>query len=427
MDMKGGMAFYSSALIGLNTLNFWELYLRYRQWKANINAKLPEHLVGVVEEKEFRANQEYEKDNLVFATVVRVKDLILSNVSLLTRQSSKIYGKLGQVLPVAFGSFSHCYAYSVASDILSTLLSLPFDYYSAFVIEEKHGFNKMTRKEFFLDAIKSFLLRVGLLHTVSTGIILKVVEIFGEDFPLYFFLSATCVLGIFSFVYPTLIQPLFNTYTPISEESELGKKIFVLAGKHKFPLKKLYQVDGSRRSGHSNAYFYGLWSKHIVLYDTIIKQTEGNDDYLLAVLCHELGHWNYSHDKCLFGIAVLQLFCMSYGAKAVIFNDEMYRQFGFHDSNPFIGFEIFTQVFVEPISTILGYAVSLLTRQLEFQADRYAVKSGYGSQLIDGLLLIHKENKGLLTPDPLFAALKYSHPPLGQRLDALKAEQKKQK
>ncbi|CBH14419.1 CAAX prenyl protease 1, putative [Trypanosoma equiperdum] len=423
----GGMTFYGTALIGLNALALWDLYLQRRQRKAYANAKMPEHLVGVVEEKEFRTTQEYEREKLSFSILLHVKDIVISNVSLLAKLPAKLYGSLGQLLPGATGSFSHCYVYAVATDVLTTLISLPFEYYSTFVIEEKHGFNKMTRKEFFLDVAKYFLLRLTLLHVLTSGLILKVVELFGEDFPFYFFLGATGLITIFTFVYPTFIQPLFNTYTPIPKDGELGKKIYALAEKHKFPLKKLYEVDGSRRSGHSNAYFYGFWSKHIVLYDTIVEQTKGDHDALLAVLCHELGHWKNSHDKFLFGFMVAQTWCISYGAKAVIFNTDLYKQFGFSDANPLIGFELFSQVFLEPINTLLGYLVSLVTRQFEFQADRYAVSSGYGEPLIRGLMVIHKENKNLLTPDPLFAALHYSHPPLAQRLDAIKEENKKRK
>ncbi|KAG8346907.1 putative CAAX prenyl protease N terminal five membrane helices Peptidase family M48 [Trypanosoma vivax] len=420
--------FYKTALFSLNALQLWEIYLQYRQLRAYRRKGIPKHLVGVVNEKEFETSQAYSVDSLRFSIWRSLKSYVFDNACLLALVPSTIYKALTHVLPVTMGSFAHCYTYTVTMDLISTVVSIPFDLYDTFVIEERHGFNKMTIKEFVKDKIKGFLLNVTLLHPIMTGLVLKTVHIFGEKFPIYFFLLGTVLMIAFTYIYPTLIQPIFNKYTPIPEDSRLGKKIFALAAEHRFPLTKLYEVDGSRRSGHSNAYFYGFWNnKRIVLYDTLTQQMENDDDGLLAVLCHELGHWKYNHTSIFLALGVVQLFCIAFGARTVMFNGGMYRQFGFTDTSPVIGFELFTQIVLGPVMTLLGYSLTLLTRKFEFQADRYAMAAGYGDALRRGLFILHKENKSLLTPDPLYAALKYSHPPLGERVGTIDKELAKRK
>ncbi|KEG14953.1 CAAX prenyl protease 1 [Trypanosoma grayi] len=422
------VSFYESALIGVNAVGIGELYLQYRQWRSYFSNEMPPALSGKLKEEEFRNIQAYGRDKRVFAICRDIKDILFSNVSILTKLPSRVYKWIARCTPVEVGSFAHCCAYSIVVDVVSTLISLPFDYYHQFVVEEKHGFNKMTRKEFLMDEVKMICLRVFLMHPILTGLILQVVQRFGKRFPLYLFLGSTAIAFSFTFIYPTLIQPLFNTYTAIPEDSTLYGKILSLAKSHKFPLKKLYQVDGSRRSGHSNAYFYGFGSnKRIVLYDTLIKQMEGDDDLVLSLLCHELGHWKNNHTILLLSIGIVQMFCISFGARYVIFNNGIYKEFGFTDVNPFIGFEIFLSVVVEPLVQLLSYGVSLLSRRLEFQADRFAVESGFGPSLRKALIITQMENKADLTPDSLYAALKYTHPPLNERIAAIDAEIKKGK
>ncbi|KAH9601444.1 Peptidase M48 [Trypanosoma melophagium] len=417
--------FYASALVGVNVVGVWELYLEFREWKTYFCTKIPSQFADSINEEEFLASQAYSRDKALFGIVCHVKDLLFSNLVMVTKLPSKMYNWVAKSAPVTVGSFKHCCTYAIVWDLISTMIEIPFRYYGEFVIEQKHGFNKMTVTEFVKDEIKMLLLRVFLLHPIMTALVLEIANRFGEKFPFYFFLLATGILTSFTFVYPALIQPLFNKYTPIPEDSNLYVKISKLAKLHDFPLNRVYEVDGSRRSSHSNAYVYGFWkNKQIVLYDTLIKQMEGDDDALLSVLCHELGHWKYAHSHIMLGMGIAQLFCISFGAKEVIFNPEICKQFGFNEPNPFIGFQIFLLI-LEPFFTPLAYAVSLIVRRFEFQADQFAVKCGYGPSLERALIVMQKENKIGLTPDPLFAALKYSHPPLVERIDAIKTEVKK--
>lgn len=420
------MSFYKSAIITSNVIGVWDMYLIWRQRASYQNRALPPEFKDTYTTEEFNQAQEYGEERTSFSLVEHVKDMVLSNISLVCKIPAKIYYFVSGRTGVNVGSFKHNLLFSVATDIISTLLGLPFAYYNTFVVEKNHGFNKTTVKEFVKDEIKSFLLRVLLLYPIQTGLIQYVVYRFGERFPAYFFAGTSAFLLAFMFIYPTFIQPLFNKYTPLDENSELYVKIKKLAESVQFPLTKVFVCDGSRRSAHSNAYMYGFWkNKRIVLYDTIIDQMKDDDEQIIAVLCHELGHWKKSHIAIGMCLTLGQLLAISYGAKAVIFNPALYEQFGFHEVNAVIGFEIFSQVFLQPMSTVMGYAFSFVSRQLEFQADRFSVSNGYGKAMYKALLTTAKENKSGLQPDWLFSALNYSHPPLLERLKAIEAEDKK--
>jgi STE24 endopeptidase len=228
-----------------------------------------------------------------------------------------------------------------------------------------------------------------------------------------------------TFVFPVLIMPLFNKFDPLPDGS-LKNKVVDLAAQLRFPLTKIFVVDGSRRSSHSNAYMYGFFNnKRIVLYDTLLKQMD--EEKILAVLCHEFGHWHHGHTLKFLVAGLAQLFTFCYGAKHSLFNEQLFSDFGFRagDLSPMVGLQLFTVVFYEPLSLVLEYLMSMLSRRFEFQADQFAVDMGYGEQLIAGLCIMQDENKASITPDWLYAALHYSHPPLVERLAALERAEKK--
>lgn len=179
-------------------------------------------------------------------------------------------------------------------------MSLPTSYYQTFVLEEKFGFNKQTLKLWITDMLKSQALMVA-LGTPLLSAFLKIVQSTGTQFFYYLWVFAIVVQLFGITIYPIFILPLFNKLSPL-EPGELKTGVEALATKLKFPLSNLYVIDGSKRSAHSNAYFFGLpWKKHIVIYDTLIEKSEPQE--VVAVLGHELGHWSLSHTTKLFGIA----------------------------------------------------------------------------------------------------------------------------
>jgi len=208
---------------------------------------------------------------------------------------------LARYFPERFsGEISHSVLFFLTFSVISQMLALPLSYYSTFVLEEKFGFNKQTLRLWITDMLKGQALLV-VLGTPLLSAFLKIIQVTGTKFFYYLWLFGIAVQLFAITIYPIFILPLFNKLSPL-EPGELKSSVEALASRLKFPLKSLYVIDGSKRSAHSNAYFFGLpWKKHIVIYDTLVEKSEPQE--VVAVLAHELGHWSQAHTTKLFGIA----------------------------------------------------------------------------------------------------------------------------
>ncbi|KAL8004362.1 putative peptidase M48, CAAX prenyl protease 1 [Plasmopara halstedii] len=309
--------------------------------------------------------------------------------------------------------------------IYETLVGIPFELYSTFVVEERHGFNKQTLGLFFLDKLKGFALFIVIGFPVTSALI-YVIRWGGE----YFYMYVWAFLFVFSVImmtlYPVLIMPLFNKFTPL-EEGVLRTRIEALASSLNFPLTKLFVTDGSKRSSHSNAYFFGLFnSKRIVLFDTLLEQA--TNDEIVAILGHELGHWKLWHTAQSFVIQQLYILASFYVFGRCMNDAELFASFGFADdaAKPvIIGFLLFSQTMWAPVEHVLSFLMTLNTRKNEFQADAFAVDLGYSVSLKSGLTKLAIENLSNMNPDTLYSAYHYSHPPLVERLNAITERAKK--
>jgi STE24 endopeptidase len=359
---------------------------------------------------------------------------------------------LVRYLPERFsGEISHTIIFFFTFTIISQILSLPLSYYGTFVLEEKFGFNKQTVKLWIADMLKSQALMV-VFGTPLLSAFLKIIQITGTRFFYYLWLFGICVQMFAITIYPIFILPLFNKLSPL-EPGDLKTGVEGLAKRLNFPLKELYVIDGSKRSAHSNAYFYGLpWKKHIVIYDTLIEKSETEE--VVAVLSHELGHWSLSHTTKLFGIAQVWLpitgnacctdeshqFHMFYIFalfSVFIDNRSLYESFGFYKEHPIIiGFVLFSDA-LAPMDTVVKLLMNILSRKFEFEAgsslpfhillphrltcplDEFAVKLGYQKELAKSLIKLQVQNLSTMDADWLYASYHYSHPILPERLGAL--------
>ncbi|KAJ2377466.1 zinc metalloprotease [Coemansia sp. RSA 2611] len=302
-----------------------------------------------------------------------------------------------------------------AASLVSTVLALPFDLYSTFVVEKRHGFNKQTVGLFFADLAKSLMLTMALGAPLVAGF-LWVIERTGARFYLYAWALMAGVQLLLIVIYPTVIQPLFNKFEPLPA-GELRTAIEALATRLQFPLTKLYMVDGSKRSSHSNAYVFGFFrAKRIVIYDTLIDQC--TTDEIVAVVGHELGHWQKSHTVRMLAMAQVQILLIFFAFSCVINEPSMYASFGVAGTPVMLGF-LFFQYLYEPLGSLLQFAMNVVSRINEFQADAFSQGLGYGEQLASCLIKLQIENKAAMNPDWLYSAYTYSHPPLVERLNAL--------
>lgn len=220
------------------------------------------------------------------------------------------------------GEITHTLIFFFTYNLITTIINLPISYYSTFVLEEKFGFNKSTVKLWLTDLLKGQALGIALGAPLLSAF-LAIVQKTGNSFFYYLFLFGIAVQLFAITIYPIAILPLFNKLLPL-KEGDLKTGVEELARRLDFPLKQLFVIDGSKRSAHSNAYFYGLpWKKHIVIYDTLIEKSETEE--VVAVLSHELGHWSLSHTTKLFGIAQFHMFYVFALFSVFINNRSLYQ------------------------------------------------------------------------------------------------------
>lgn len=300
---------------------------------------------------------------------------------------------------------------------ISSLIDLPFEYFKTFNIDEKFGFNKMTRSMFFSDLVKHGLVGLALgLPILFAALWLM------QSAGAYWWAYLWVVWSVFNImmlaVYPTFIAPLFNKFTPLTDEN-LKSRIEALLTKCGFKSQGLFVMDGSARSSHGNAYFTGFGSsKRVVFFDTLLSRL--NTDEIEAVLAHELGHFKHYH--VIKRIALM--FLMSFFGLALLgwlMNQTwFYNGLGVVEASNHMALILF--LLVSPVFLfLLRPLMASYSRKNEFEADDYAAKHASAKHLVEALVKLYRDNASTLTPDPLHSAFYDSHPPASIRISKLAA------
>ncbi|MCB9015246.1 MAG: M48 family metallopeptidase [Lentimicrobiaceae bacterium] len=304
--------------------------------------------------------------------------------------------------------------------LAADLLSMPFDLYDTFVIEQKYGFNKMTLATYFLDKIKSWLLAV-LIGGGLLSLIIWLYSLLGSSFWWLAWIVITAFSLFFSLFYSTLIVPLFNKQTPL-EPGELRDKLNTLAIQAGFDITGIYVIDGSKRSTRSNAYFSGFGSRRrIVLYDTLIQHQ--SSDQIAAVLAHEIGHYKRKHTIKGLIMSVLQTGLLLFLFSIIVGNPIIYEALGSSRQSFHLGLIVFV-ILYSPVSTLLSLFSNNISRRFEFEADAFAVQHTGREALASSLRILASDNLSDLTPHPLYVWVNYSHPPLKKRLEKIQGTEK---
>ncbi|BFZ09759.1 hypothetical protein BsWGS_12798 [Bradybaena similaris] len=473
----------------------WETYLAFRQRTvARGNSKVPPELKGVMDQETFDKARSYHLDKSTFGLWHSLYSQIESTLilwfggfPLLWNISSSVQQKLN--LPE--GEILQSLVFMVIGMLFSSIMSLPWSLYSTFVIEEKHGFNKQTLGFFIKDTLK----HMGVTLVISlpvTAVLIYIIKAGGDYFFIYAWLFALVVSLVIFTVYADYIAPLFDKFTPLPD-GELRTRIEELADSIKFPLKKLFVVEGSKRSSHSNAYFYGFFNnKRIVLFDTLLEdytpdnskeesgkpeveaddsqqkkeseskeiknsqddvqpenknkesETENKENKeedeakkkkkkgcsnneVLAVLSHELGHWYLNHVLKQLILSQVNLFLCFLVFALLMKKTILYAAFGFDTQPTLIGLIIIFQFIFAPYNEVLSFMITHISRKFEFQADEFANKLKYGNLLQSALIKLNEDNLSFPLSDWLYSAWHFSHPPLLDRLKALKKDEKDSK
>jgi len=301
---------------------------------------------------------------------------------------------------------------------LQTLLETPFSLYGTFVVEARHGFNTMTPRLWFVDLLKS-----QAIGTVITALLLSVVFALIGWSSSHWWLWVWGFLALFTlfmmFISPYIIEPLFNRFEPVTEEG-LEDDIKVMMAKAGLQVGKVMQMDASKRSRHSNAYFTGIGKvKRIVLYDTLIKQMTHGE--IVAVLAHEIGHWKLGHIWKRLLLAEAGALAGAWIAFQVLAWEGLPGLLGYDSLSlaarlVILGFVASLVLF--PLTPLSAW----LSRRDEYAADRFAIDiTGDPESLATALIKLSAENLSNLHPHPLYAAIYYSHPPVVERVQALRS------
>ncbi|MFZ6724518.1 M48 family metallopeptidase [Undibacterium sp. MH2W] len=305
--------------------------------------------------------------------------------------------------------------------VVSGILDLPFSYYSQFVLEQRFGFNKMTPALFFGDMIKSTALG-AVIGLPLVWVVLSLMDKSGNLWWLYAWFVWTGFQLLMMLIYPSVIAPLFNKFTPLEDDS-LRSRIEALMQRVGFASKGLFVMDGSKRSAHGNAYFSGFGAaKRIVFFDTLIARLAPEE--IEAVLAHELGHFKLKHIVkrmvVIFAVSLAFLGLLGYLKEQVWF----YTGLGVdpmllakNDAMALILFMLSLPVFTFLFSPL----TSISSRKHEFEADAFAAQHTNAQDLIAALVKLYEDNASTLTPDPLHSAFYDSHPPATVRISQLQA------
>ena len=383
-----------------------------------LNPVFPEEFSDVYDKEKYAKSQKYTRNNTQFSFFTSTFSTILilvvihfgffNYVDIFVRNLG--YGEIINGL-LFFGILT------IANDILTT----PFSLYKNFVIEEKFGFNKMTISTFIMDKLKGYFLMV-LIGSPLIALLLYFFESFGSMAWLYAWLAISIFSLAMQPIFNLFIAPLFNKFKPL-EEGNLLSGIKSYVDKVNFPIARVDVMDGSKRSGHSNAYFSGLGkSKRIALFDTLLeKQT---DDEILAVIAHEVGHYKCKHIQKGIVLGIIQSGIMFFLMSIFIKNPELFSVFKMQNLSIYASLLFFGMLYA-PIEMVLGFFFNYLSRKHEFEADEFSAKTtGKPLDLISSLKKLSVENLSNLTPHWLNVALNYSHPPTLSRINALKEVEK---
>ena len=300
-------------------------------------------------------------------------------------------------------------------DSILHLIDLPFSYYDSMKIEEKYGFNRSTKKTFWADQVKSFIISRVLLTLIGM-MIMGIHRLLGDWLILAMAVALTLLILAFTFLYP-FFSKIFNQFVDL-EDGELKEKLMALLEKNGYHVRAIQVMDASKRSTKMNAYFTGFGkTKTIVLYDTLKEALSA--DEICAVFAHEMGHGLHKDTLKSRILTFIQMLILAFLAWFTFRTPQFFTEFGFQDVNYGFAMLLIMSVGFAVIEPLYGMVVNVFSRRAEYRADAQAVKEGYGDALISALKLLGKSNYVNLSPDPLFVKLQYSHPTLSQRIEAI--------
>lgn len=399
------MNYKTITLVLVTILFIYNVIIKFLM-KSSTKRSVPENVRDVYDSEAYEKWQNYSAEkinNQLYGIIAQYAVFMILIVFDVFALISRYVGENDILQAIAILAF-----YELVTGIVDTI----FGYTDTMKIETKYGFNKTTKKTFFTDRIKEFIL--GFI--ISFGLVCLFVAsyIIFKNWVLLAFTGIIFLLILLVYFLTPVFAKIFNKFTPL-EEGSLRTKLENLLNKNGYKVKEIKVMDGSRRSTKANAYFSGLGkTKDIVLYDTIMDVL--TEDEIVAVFAHELGHGKYKHIIKSYAMGLFQVFLIVVLSWYLVSNFGIVRDFGFRGRNYGFMFILVFSVALPYISSLMSLITKRISRKFENKADEFAKKEGYGEYLISGLKKISRANYSNLNPHPVIVALEYSHPPLSQRI-----------
>ncbi len=381
---------------------------------GNISEELPEEFRDFYDGERYGKSQRYLRETTLFGLAHDTFQLILLVAFMLAGgfnfidSIARSTGRGPMVTGLVFAGII----------VLGTqVIDLPFSAWSTFVIEEKFGFNRTTVRTFILDRIKGLALTAVIGGLIFAGII-WFFQTAGSAAWIYCWIALSIFQIMLLYVAPVLIMPIFNKFEPL-EDGDLKKSIMDYAQRENFKMKGVFKMDGSKRSTKSNAFFSGFGKfKRIVLFDVLIKRHTVEE--LTAIIAHEMGHYKLRHIQKSIVRSILMAGFTFWLLSLFIGNQGLFEAFRMEHVSIYASLFFFGFLYA-PIGMVTGVVDNIISRRYEFEADRYAVRSyGHPEALISALKKLSRDNLSNLTPHPFTVFLEYSHPPVLERIRAIR-------
>ncbi len=381
----------------------------------SIRYDIPEEFSGFYDDEKYLKSQQYLKVNTLFSFVsstfnlvvlfILFEFLVFNTLDLWIRSltSNTIYMGL---------LFYGVYVF------FNMIIGLPFSVYKTFIIETKFGFNTTTITTYILDKLKSILL-TALFGAPLLALVLWFFESSSSMAWLYIWVTVSLFQLLMLFLFPSFIMPLFNKFNPLENQS-LKKLIVDFAKEVSFPVNDIFEMDGSKRSKKSNAFFAGFGkSRRVVFYDTLLNNH--TEPELLGVFAHEVGHYKCKHLFKQIALSISTLGLILYLLNIFLNSTQIFLDFNIDNASIYLSL-LFFSFLVSPLNFLLGIFSSILSRKFEFEADAYAVNTtGDKESMILALKKLSVDNLSNLTPHPMKVFLDYSHPPVLERIKAIRS------
>ncbi len=398
-------------VLTLSTVIHLWLARRHIHFVSNHKNKVPDAFKKNISLKDHQKAAHYA----IAKSELSSKDILAQASLLMLLTLGGLISKISNIFDWISSSTLRDIAIILSVMLISSLIDLPFNYYKTFKIDEKFGFNRMTKKLFFSDIYKQMILGLSLGLPILF-VALWMLQNAGSYWWLYLWVVWSLFNLLILAIYPTWIAPFFNKFSPLKDRV-LKTKIIALLKKCGFKSQGLFVMDGSARSNHGNAYFTGFGkNKRIVFFDTLLERLNHNE--IEAVLAHELGHFHHNHVKK----RIVMMFLVSFIGLAILgyLKDQLWFYHGLGIAKPSDGSALLLFMLVGPTFIFfIKPIMAFYSRQNEFEADRYAKKHSSAKYLKESLVKLYRDNASTLTPDPLYSAFYDSHPPALQRIARL--------